>query len=125
MFKTLLIIGMGGFLGSTSRYLASKLIAEKIDSGFPWGTFSVNIIGCFILGLIYVLAEHHDWLTLEWRWFLAVGFCGSFTTFSTFSYESHALYQSGNIGIMMLYTIISVIVGFGATYLGTIAGKGI
>jgi CrcB protein len=86
MFKASLFIGIGGFLGSISRYLLSQYVDKKIITLFPFGTFTVNILGCFLLGLLYALAEKEQVLTNELRLLLTVGFCGSFTTFSTFSY---------------------------------------
>ncbi len=88
MIKVLMIIGTGGFIGSISRYLVQQLMQEKFDTSFPIGTMAVNILGSFIIGLVYALSERGDILSPEWRLFLAVGLCGGFTTFSSLAYES-------------------------------------
>lgn len=123
MLKTILIVGLGGFAGSTTRFLVSKLINEGYTGAFPWGTFTVNIVGCFLLGFIYALSGKHNFIAPEWRFFLATGFCGSFTTFSTFSYQKFVLYQSGHHGILFLYLAASIIIGLSATFLGVASAR--
>ena len=118
MIKTLLLIGTGGFLGSISRYLASRFLQNSIPSSFPYGTFFVNITGCLLIGIIYGLSEKSSLLTPEWRLFLAVGFCGGFTTFSTFANENLALLRDGEFFYFFLYTGLSVFLGIAATFLG-------
>ena len=95
MIKTLLLVGTGGFLGSVSRFLASRFMQDNFPSAFPFGTFFVNITGCLLIGLIYGFSERSSLLTAEWKMFLAVGFCGGFTTFSTFANENLALLRDG------------------------------
>ncbi|HKZ38165.1 MAG TPA: CrcB family protein [Chryseolinea sp.] len=80
----LLIIGLGGFIGSISRYLTARLVDEKLNSVFPYGTLAVNVIGSFLLGLIYMLALRKAGLTKNGRLFLGVGFCGGFYHFFRF-----------------------------------------
>ena len=120
MIKTLLLVGTGGFLGSISRFLASRLIQENLPVAFPFGTFSVNITGCFLIGLIYGFSERSSLLTSEWKMFLAVGFCGGFTTFSTFANENLALLRDGDFFHFLLYTGLSVFLGITATFLGVL-----
>ena len=120
MIKILLLIGSGSFLGGISRYLTSRYIQENVLSVFPFGTFTVNILGCFLIGVIYALSERADFMSVETRMFLTAGFCGGFTTFSTFSNESLALLRDGNILFVALYAGGSVILGILATYLGTL-----
>jgi len=120
MIKTLLLIGTGGFLGSISRFLASRFIQENLRVAFPFGTFFVNITGCFLIGLIFGLSERSSLLTSGWKMFLAVGFCGGFTTFSTFANENLALLRDGEIFYFLLYTALSVFLGITATFLGVI-----
>ena len=92
----ILILGLGGFFGAVSRHLLSTFVQNLVKpNGFPYGTLAVNILGCFVLGLLTHLAGAKGLLDANTRMFLMVGFVGAFTTFSTFSVESVALLQSG------------------------------
>jgi CrcB protein len=123
MIKTLLLVGTGGFLGSISRFLASRYMQDNFPTAFPFGTFSVNITGCFLIGLIYGFSERSALLTPGWKMFLAVGFCGGFTTFSTFANENLALLRDGEYYYFFLYTGLSVFLGIAATFLGVLLTK--
>jgi CrcB protein len=123
MIKILFIIGSGSFIGGVARYLVSKLIQNTFISSFPAGTLVVNIIGCFLIGLIFGLSERGNIMSSELRLFLTVGFCGGFTTFSTFAYENVSLLRDGNYFIFALYTGLSVFLGLLATYLGNLTVK--
>jgi fluoride exporter len=123
MIKTLLVIGTGGFLGSISRFLASRIVQNNFPSAFPFGTFFVNIAGCLLIGLIYGFSERSSLLTPGWKMFLTVGFCGGFTTFSTFANENLALLRDGSFFHFFLYTGLSVFLGIGATFFGVILTK--
>ncbi len=121
--KTLLLIGTGGFIGSVARYLTSKYIQDQLALSFPIGTLIVNIIGCFTLGVIYGLMERGEILSQDARIFLTIGFCGGFTTFSTFAYENVSLLRDGNFIQTALYIALSVFAGIIALYLGNIITK--
>jgi fluoride exporter len=122
--KTILLIGSGGFLGSIARYGLQHLMHKTITSVFPYGTLLVNIIGCFAIGLIYGSLGKSNWLTEDWKLFLAIGICGGFTTFSSFSYENIKLLQDGQAFQALLYIAASVIIGLAMTFLGIqVAGK--
>jgi len=123
MIKTLLLVGTGGFLGSVSRFLASRYIQEIFRTAFPYGTFLVNISGCFLIGLIYGVSDRSALLTPGWKLFLAVGFCGGFTTFSTFANENLALLRDGEFYYFFLYSGLSVLLGITATFLGVLLTK--
>jgi fluoride exporter len=123
MIKTLLLIGSGGFLGSISRFLASRFLQNNFPSAFPFGTFFVNVSGCLLIGLIYGFSERSALLTPGWKMFLAVGFCGGFTTFSTFANENLALLRDGDFFQFFLYTGLSVFLGIAATFLGVLVTK--
>jgi len=123
MIKTLLLVGSGGFLGSVSRFMASRFMQNNFPSAFPFGTFFVNIAGCFLIGLIYGFSEKSSLLTPGWKMFLAVGFCGGFTTFSTFANENLALLRDGEFFNFLLYTGGSVFLGIAATLIGVLLTK--
>ena len=118
MLKTIFIAGLGGFFGSISRYLTGIAVEHFWHSTFPWGTFSANILGSFIIGLVYAFSDRGGALSPEWRIFLAVGFCGGFTTFSSFAYNNLTMLQSsnyfhffGNIFLNLFFGILAVFLG--------------
>ena len=120
--RILLLVGAGGFIGSVLRYTVSQFILHRHASLFPFGTFAVNISGCFLIGLISASALKGN-LTPEWRFFLATGICGGFTTFSTFSHELVGMLRGGNMGYACIYITASVVVGLLATFLGIMLVK--
>ena len=114
---TLLVVGLGGALGAISRYLASGWVQDLAGGFFPWGTFAVNAAGSLVLGFVLV------WLqatvsSAELRQFIAIGFLGSFTTFSTFSYEAMAMMRDGEWWRAGGYTVGSVALGLLAVGVG-------
>lgn len=123
MFKLLCIIGAGSFIGGASRFLLSRIVQNHSVSSFPYGTLAVNIIGCLIIGVLLGLSERNNLLNNEWRMFLTIGFCGSFTTFSTFASENIALIKDGNFFYFAIYTSLSVFFCLTATYLGSLVTK--
>jgi len=123
MVKILFIIGTGSFIGGVLRYLISKLIQNSMISSFPFGTFVVNILGCFLIGVIYGLSEKGHYISTEWKMFLTVGFCGGFTTFSTFANENVSMLRDGNFMSFAVYTSLSVFLGLSATYFGNLITK--
>jgi fluoride exporter len=118
MLKNILLIGMGGFLGSILRYFTSFLNISFDFYSIPVGTLLVNIIGSFIIGFLTGVADKSTILTLEWRLFLMVGLCGGFTTFSTFTSENLTLMHNGQFLSIGLYTALSIFLGFIAVYFG-------
>jgi len=123
MFKLILLVGAGGFIGSVARFLGSRYITENFLSSFPFGTMTVNIIGCFLIGLFYGMSERGSLMSEEWRVFLTVGFCGGFTTFSSFASENLTLLRDGAFVYFLLYTGLSVFLGLAATFLGNALTK--
>lgn len=116
-------IALGGALGALGRYFISTWIYSKSDFVFPWGTFVVNILGCFILGLVYVWGTEKLVISSNMRAFLAVGLLGAFTTFSTFSLETVNIIKDGEIKIALLNTVGSLVLGLLAVWLGTVIAQ--
>ncbi|MCI7707093.1 MAG: fluoride efflux transporter CrcB [Parabacteroides sp.] len=112
MLKTIIMAGMGSCLGGIVRYLASRFIQEHVMCSFPLGTWIVNILGCFAIGLFYGLFEQAHLMNSHLKLFLTVGFCGGFTTFSTFMNENFQLIRDGNFYYFALYTGLSLLIGF-------------
>ena len=125
MDRNILWVGLGGLIGSVARYLVAVLFAGQFTSSFPLATFTVNIVGCFVIGILFALSDRGNIISPEWRMFLATGFCGGFTTFSAFSYESVKLIQDGDFLYLGLYIALSVIVGLAATCLGIVLVRSI
>lgn len=123
MLRTILIIGAGSFAGGIARYLLSRLIQTHASSSFPWGTMAVNILGCFIIGLVYGLSERSRTMDNGLKMFLTVGFCGGFTTFSTFAHENYNLINGGEFLNFSLYSILSLGLGLLAAHLGHLLVK--
>ena len=115
--RIIIAIGVGSFIGGISRYLLSQFIQAKFLSTFPFGTLSVNIIGCFLIGLVFGYADKGA-LTQEWRLFLATGLIGGFTTFSAFSNETVGLLRDGQLWYASAYIAVSIVFGLFATLIG-------
>jgi CrcB protein len=115
MLKNILLVGLGGGIGSMLRYGSSLLMGTKF---FPYATLTVNILGSFIIGLVFAWSIKTEPLSLNWKLFLATGICGGFTTFSAFSLENMGLLQSGKIGLAALYIALSIVLGITACFLG-------
>lgn len=123
MYKYILLIGAGSFIGGVSRFLMSRYIQNSVVSGFPYGTLMVNVLGCLLIGLFYGMSERGNFMSPELRMFLTVGICGGFTTFSTFSMESLSLLKDGNFFHFTLYTTLSLFLCLAATWAGNAATK--
>lgn len=122
MIKDLLLVGLGSGLGGMCRYLVSQLLVTT-QNGFPWGTFTVNIVGSLLIGLLWGLSSRLPSLSPVLTLLFMVGFCGGFTTFSTFSREGLTLLQTQNYTLFLLYTLGSVVLGILAVMMGYIWGK--
>jgi fluoride exporter len=120
----ILIVGIGGFIGSILRYLISgyvQYISQSIS--FPYGTLSVNIIGCLFIGIISQLIELQIGISAETRLFLMVGVLGGFTTFSAFGNEALNLLQDQRVFLSLMYIGSHLLIGLSAVYLGRIIIK--
>jgi CrcB protein len=118
MIRNLLIIALGGGIGSMARYLLSVFVQNKFDIFFPFGTLTVNVVGSFILGMLMGMADRGSLISQEWKLFLAVGLCGGFTTFSTFASENLALLRDGEYLYAIGYMGLSVFLGITLAYFG-------
>jgi CrcB protein len=121
MSMTVLYIAIGGALGAISRYLCSNWVLKLLGDLLPYGTMAVNILGSFLLGMIYTISLNTTSFSGNFRGLLTIGFIGSFTTFSTFTTETVNLLKEGNIlygsiylGASILFGLIAVLLGMGA-----------
>ena len=122
MIKDIVLVGIGSGIGGICRYLIS-LFMSHAQSGFPWGTFTANVVGCLLIGLLWGVTSRSQNLSPAFSLLLMVGFCGGFTTFSTFSKEGLAMMQANNYMLFTLYTLGSMVLGIIAVGLGYIATK--
>ena len=123
--KSFLLVFVGGGLGSVVRFSLGKWINALHSHHFPWGTLVVNVVACFVLGLIVGLADHKQIISPSVRLFWTMGFCGGFSTFSTFSNETLYLLQSGFNVSLLLYVALSLLLCVGATFGGLYLGENI
>lgn len=119
----LLWIFLGGGLGSIVRFLLGQWVSGMHPTPFPWGTLVVNIAACLILGMVMGLAAHKQIISPPARLFWTVGFCGGFSTFSTFSYEVLHLIQTGLTAFVVMYIALSVMLCVAATFGGLFLGE--
>lgn len=115
--KELILVCAGSFFGGGARYLLSKTVESLWTSGFPWATLTVNVIGCFLIGLLSALFVDGQ-LSSTAKWGLMSGFCGGFTTFSTFMNDNWSLGHDGQLLSAFLYTSASFAIGLFALFLG-------
>jgi CrcB protein len=118
MIKNIVLAGLGGAIGSVARYLSQKWFSGHYPGSFPWGTFTVNITGCFLIGLFWGITFKSFASNEHWKLFLMTGICGGYTTFSAYSLESMALLKEQKLGLFFSYIAGSVLLGLLATYAG-------
>jgi CrcB protein len=123
-FLPYLLVGIGGFLGANARFLVGTWAASTFGARFPWGTFLVNVSGCFLIGVLGTLIMERlvarpDHVQL----LLAIGFLGAYTTFSSFEFENHALFLDGEWLTAAANIVLSVLLGLVAVRLGVIVAK--
>ena len=117
MIKDIVIVGIGSGMGGIFRYLIS-LFMTQTRNGFPWGTFAVNVAGCLLIGILWGMTNRFQNVSPCFSLFLMTGFCGGFTTFSTFSKEGLIMLQANNYILFSLYAIGSVVIGIMAVASG-------
>lgn len=115
--KQVALVFFGGGIGSVLRYFLSNFLNNS-NTGIPYGTFLANILGSLLIGLILGIALKNQNLSQETVLFLATGFCGGFTTFATFAYENHLFLKSGDFMSFALYSMASLVLGFGMVFFG-------
>lgn len=118
MFKAMIIAGLGGFIGTCLRFLTGKFFHAVTTSAFPWGTFSVNVIGSFLIGIFFGLAERSNVISPSMNVFLITGFCGGFTTFSSFADDMYLMLQQRHWLSFGLYVGLSFMLGLVMVWLG-------
>jgi len=118
MMRNILLVGLGGGLGSIARYWCQRWMMMAYPHLFPFGTFAVNIVGCFLIGIFWALSFKSVVANESWKLFLMTGLCGGFTTFSAFTLEGVGLIKEQKTGLFFLYTGASVITGLFATFIG-------
>ncbi len=117
IIKSILAVGAGSFLGGAARYLIS-LAMKGLNKGFPWATLVVNLVGCFLIGLLWGVFSKNGTEGSNWALFLTVGLCGGFTTFSTFSKEALVMLQGGNVWGFAGYVAVSLVAGIALVAFG-------
>ena len=118
MIRNILLVGLGGGLGSMARYGCQRWFSLYYPGSFPWGTFAVNIIGCFLIGIFWGLSFRSFESNENWKLFLMTGICGGYTTFSAFTLEGIGLIKEQKMALFFLYIAASVLLGLAATFAG-------
>ncbi|MEK7321775.1 MAG: fluoride efflux transporter CrcB [Pseudomonadota bacterium] len=121
--KQILAIAVGGSLGALLRYGVANGVHAVLGRGFPYGTLVVNVSGCLAMGVLYVLLVERLALSPEWRAALLIGVLGAFTTFSSFSMETFALFEEGERMKALMNVVLSVSLCLAAVWLGVLAGR--
>ena len=120
-----LVVGAGGFVGASLRYLLGGLVHRVVAPEFPWATFLINVSGCFVIGVLAMLAEGRGGLGPSARLFWLVGVLGGYTTFSTFGYETLTLAREGSHGLALANAAGQVVLGLVAVWAGVVVARGI
>lgn len=118
MIQGIVLVAAAGAAGAVTRYLVGLGAVRLLGPQFPFGTLLVNVLGCFLLGLILEVEQNTALVSHPTRLFLAVGFLGAFTTFSTFGYETFSQLQSGTVRLALLNASANLLLGLGAVWLG-------
>ena len=114
--SALVLVGLGGFFGAIARFVVGTLVSDRWGTSWPYGTFIINITGCFIIAFFLTLTAERVTVHEAWRYLFPVGFVGAYTTFSTYEFETMRLLQTGAWVRATSYVILSTLVGLGAVF---------
>ena len=118
MSRSVLFVAIGGMLGCVARFLSVSFVVNLLPYSFPFGTFAVNVFGCFVMGAAVGFSERYIWIHHDWRMFLTAGFCGGFTTFSAFAFENVELLIDKFYWTFAAYSIASFVLCLVAAFVG-------
>ena len=121
--KQVLLVFIGGGLGSAARYGLSGVVHRTMGSQFPYGTMTVNVLGCFLIGFLLSLSTDRSVISPDLRLFLALGLLGGFTTFSSFSYETIQLFRDGQNFNALVNVFSTTLICLSGTWIGSVVGK--
>jgi CrcB protein len=116
---------VGALLGANLRYLLSKIVTRLTDAAFPWGTLLINVTGSLVLGFFLVWTTERVLANPLWRWLVAVGFCGSYTTFSSYAFETMAYFEQGHWALFASNILANNLLCLAAVLLGAILARAI
>ena len=123
--RAYLWVSVGALFGANLRYFVSRLAARLLSPNFPYGTLIINITGSFILGLFLVWTTERVFADPKWRWLIAIGFCGSYTTFSSFAFETMAYFEQGHWSLFALNILTNNLLCLGGVLAGAAIARGI
>jgi len=118
-------VSLGALFGANLRYFVSRLSAKLLSPNFPYGTLIINITGSFILGVFLVWTTERVFADPKWRWLIAIGFCGSYTTFSSYAFETMAYFEQGHWSLFALNILTNNLLCLGGVLAGAALARGI
>ena len=118
-------VSLGALFGANLRYFVSRLAAKLVSPNFPYGTLIINVSGSFILGVFLTWTTERVFADPKWRWLIAIGFCGSYTTFSSYAFETIAYFEQGHWSLFALNILTNNLLCLGAVLAGAAIARGI